>query len=197
MDVTGVVDRADSDQVATLTLNRPEKLNAITTEMFIALPGHIDDLAADPSIGVVVLTGAGDCFGAGNDLRQTGGASPPTPHFAAETIDALEALPQITIAKVRGYCLTGSLEVALGCDLIVAGSSAEFADTHGRWGFVPVWGMSVDETAVCGAGRDVARGGSEVRTVAALWHAARHGDSGTASFRLLATASGDRRPARR
>lgn len=142
--MTRLVDRADVEHVATLTLTRTAKLNAISTEMFVELREHLDALASDAGVGAVVLTGAGDHFGAGNDLSQAGGrGEPPTRHFAAETVDALEALPQVTIAKVRGYCLTGSLEVALGCDLIIAGESAQFADTHGKWGFVPAWGMSV------------------------------------------------------
>lgn len=142
--MTALVERVDAEQVATLTLNRPNKLNAINVEMFIELREHLTAIADDASVGAVVLTGAGRCFGAGNDLGQAGGrGEPPTRHFAAETVDALEALPQVSIAKVRGYCLTGSLEVALGADLIIASESAEFADTHGKWGFVPIWGMSV------------------------------------------------------
>jgi enoyl-CoA hydratase len=139
-----LVERADAGGIATLTLNRPDKLNALNVETFVELRNHIDALAHDASIGVVVLGGAGKCFGAGNDLSQAGGRGEyPTRHYSAETVDALEALPQATIARVHGYCFTGSLEVALGCDLIVAGESALFADTHGKWGFVPAWGMSV------------------------------------------------------
>ncbi len=58
-------------------------------------------------------------------------------------MDALDQLPQPTIAKVRGHCFTGGLELALGCDLLVAAASATLGDTHGQWGLVPVWGMSV------------------------------------------------------
>lgn len=137
--------RHDSDGVATLTLNRPEKLNALNPAVFVALRGHIDDLAGQQdAIGCVVLTGAGRAFSAGHDLGSiASGDKPPSRFFEPETIDALEALPQPVIAKVNGYCFTGALEVALGCDLIVAGSSALFADTHGKWGLAPVWGMSV------------------------------------------------------
>jgi enoyl-CoA hydratase len=58
-------------------------------------------------------------------------------------VDALEQLPQPTVAKLRGHCLTGGLELALACDLLVAAESALLGDTHGQWGLVPVWGMSV------------------------------------------------------
>lgn len=137
--------RHDADGVVTLTLNRPEKLNALNPAVFVALRKHIDDLAEQQdTIGCVVLTGAGRAFSAGHDLGSIASAEKaPSRFFEPETIDALEALPQPVIAKVNGYCFTGALEVALGCDLIVAGSSASFADTHGKWGLAPVWGMSV------------------------------------------------------
>lgn len=143
--------RTDADGVSTLTLNRPDKLNALTPAMFRMLRAHIDDLVGDETIGCVVLTGAGRSFCAGNDLggiasRDSGTAGdeePLPPHYQAETIDALERLWQPTIAAVRGHCFTGGLEVALGCDLIVATESAQLGDTHGQWGLVAAWGMTV------------------------------------------------------
>ncbi|HVV31428.1 MAG TPA: enoyl-CoA hydratase/isomerase family protein [Mycobacteriales bacterium] len=139
-----LVERSDAAGVTTLTLNRPEKLNAINLDMLAALRGHVDALANDPSIGCVVLTGAGRCFSAGHDLADTGQELQGAERFfAPETVDRLERLPQPTIAKVHGYCLTGALELALGCDLVVAAEGSRLADTHGRWGLVPTWGMSV------------------------------------------------------
>ena len=139
-----LVIRHDADGVCTLTLNRPAKLNALTPPLFVELRAHIDALATDESVGCVVLTGAGRSFCAGNDLGGiAAGDRPPTPHFQAETIDSLEALPQPTMAKVRGHCFTGGLELALGCDLIVSTRSAQFGDTHGQWGLVAAWGMTV------------------------------------------------------
>jgi enoyl-CoA hydratase/carnithine racemase len=136
--------RHDSGGLATLTLNRPDKLNALTRGMLIELRAHLADIAADTSISCVCLTGAGRAFSAGHDLAETGRSSTgPEQHADAETVDLLESLPQPTIAAVHGYCLTGGLELALGCDLIVAAESARFADTHGKWGLVPIWGMSV------------------------------------------------------
>ena len=137
--------RQDNDGIATLTLNRPDKLNALSPALFMELRAHIDTLAGQAdSVGCVVLTGAGRAFSAGNDLAAIAAREQaPHPRFQSETIDALEALPQPVIARVKGHCLTGALELALGCDLIVAGESASFADTHGRWGMAPVWGMSV------------------------------------------------------
>ncbi len=139
-----LVIRRDEGGISTLTLNRPEKLNALTPGLFVELRGHIEALADDESVGCVVLTGAGRSFCAGNDLGGiASGDRPPTPHFQAETIDLLEALPQPTVAKVRGHCFTGGLELALGCDLIVCSRSAQLGDTHGQWGLVASWGMTV------------------------------------------------------
>jgi enoyl-CoA hydratase/carnithine racemase len=137
--------REDVDGVATLTLNRPDKLNALNPALFVELRDHVDALAAQTDhVGCVVLAGAGRAFCAGNDLAAIAAREQaPTPHFQAETIDAIETLPQPVIAKINGYCFTGGLELALGCDIIVAGESAVFSDTHGRWGMAPVWGMSV------------------------------------------------------
>ena len=101
-------------------------------------------MAKDGSIRCVVLTGAGRSFCAGHDLGTIAeGERAPSKHFEPETIDALEQLPQPTIAKIRGHCFTGGLELALGCDLLVAAESATLGDTHGQWGLAPVWGMSV------------------------------------------------------
>lgn len=139
-----LVIRHNTDGVATLTLNRPEKLNSLTPALFLELREHITDLATAEDIGCVVLTGAGRSFCAGNDLGGIAdGVKAPTKHFQAETIDALEQLPQPTIAKVRGHCFTGGLELALGCDVIVAAESTQLGDTHGQWGLVAAWGMTV------------------------------------------------------
>jgi enoyl-CoA hydratase len=140
----GLVLRADAGGVATLTLNRPEKLNAINPATFHELRAHVDAIAADATVRCVVLTGAGRSFCAGNDLDAiASGDSRDEPMLGPETVDALEQLPQPTIAKIRGHCFTGGLEVALGCDFLVAAQTATFADTHGKWGLVPAWGMSV------------------------------------------------------
>lgn len=135
--------RDDHEGCATLTLNRPDALNALSPALFVELRAHLDALAEQTDeIGVVVLRGAGRSFSAGNDLRAIqSGETAPSPHYQAETIDAMEALPQPIIGAVQGHCYTGSLELALGCDLIVAAESAKFCDTHGKWGMSPTWGM--------------------------------------------------------
>jgi len=136
--------RSDADGVATLTLNRPESLNALSPSLFVELRAHIDAIAAETeTIGCVILRGAGRSFSAGNDIRAIqAGDRAPSAHFQADTIDAIEALPQPVIASVQGHCYTGALELALACDLLIAGESARFADTHGKWSMTPTWGMS-------------------------------------------------------
>lgn len=136
--------REDSDGLTILTLNRPEALNALSPSLFIQLRDHIDDIAEKTEeIGAVILCGKGRSFSAGNDLKSIRAGDPlPSPYFQAETLDAIEALPQPVIAAVQGHCYTGSFELALACDLLVAAESAKFADTHGKFGMSPIWGMS-------------------------------------------------------
>jgi len=141
---TRLVVRADAGGVATLTLNRPDKLNALSPAMFVELRTQLDAVAVDKKVGCVVLTGAGRAFCAGHDLSSIAeGEKAPSEDFEPESVDALEQLPQPTIARINGHCYTGGLELALACDLLVAGESASLGDTHGQWGLVPIWGMSV------------------------------------------------------
>ncbi|HRE03455.1 MAG TPA: enoyl-CoA hydratase/isomerase family protein [Ilumatobacteraceae bacterium] len=142
---TSLVLRTDrADGLTTLTLNRPEKLNALTPAVFVELRAHLDAIAADSGVGCVVLAGAGRSFCAGHDLEAIADHQPaPSRHFEPETVDALEALPQPTIARIQGHCFTGGLELALACDFLVSADTTRFGDTHGQWGLAPVWGMSV------------------------------------------------------
>ena len=132
--------RHDDGGLATLTLNRPDKLNALDTELFEQLDAHCADLAAQTDrVGCVVLRGAGRAFCAGADL---GAVTTTLGLFKPKVIQRLQALPQPTIAAVHGVCMTGALELALACDFILAEAGARFADTHGKWGLVGSWGMS-------------------------------------------------------
>jgi enoyl-CoA hydratase len=142
--MSALVLREDHDGLATLTLNRPEKLNALNMEMFIELRKHVDQIASDTDrIGLVVIRGGGKCFSAGHDLADIAkGERPPRPNFQADTIERLANLPQPVISAVHGHCYTGALELALAGDLIFAAESARFADTHARWALTPAWGMS-------------------------------------------------------
>ncbi len=139
-----LVTRKDVDGIAILTLNRPERLNALSPELFIELRNHLDTLSeSQDSIGCLILRGEGRSFSAGNDLNAIkSGETAPSKYFQAETLELIENLPQPVIASVQGHCYTGSLELVLACDLLVAAESARFADTHGKWSMTPTWGMT-------------------------------------------------------
>jgi enoyl-CoA hydratase/carnithine racemase len=136
--------RNDSEGVATLTLNRPETLNALSVPVFRELRQHISDIRQQTaSIRVVVLRGAGRSFSAGHDLNDLRlGEESPHPHFQAQTIEDLASLPQPVIAAIHGHCYTGALELALAADILLCGKSARFSDTHAKWALAPIWGMS-------------------------------------------------------
>jgi enoyl-CoA hydratase len=138
-----LVIRRDDAGCATLILNRPDKRNAINRALFRELRAHLKQIEGDAAIGLVVVRGAGGNFSAGHDLKEA-------PHADALgwlrqemlTIERLTRLRQPVIAVVEGICYTGGLELALAADLIVCDETARFADTHGKWGLVPGWGLS-------------------------------------------------------
>ena len=138
------IERTDKDGLATLTLNRPDKLNALNTRMFALLGEQVGDIArSTDTIGCVVVRGAGRCFSAGHDLGAIAeGESSAQLNLQATVIEQLANLPQPVISAVHGHCYTGALELALAGDIILASADARFADTHGRWGLTPSWGMS-------------------------------------------------------
>lgn len=139
-----LVEFENIDGVARLTFNRPEALNALSPNLFVELREHVDRIAGlTNEIGCVILGGKGRSFSAGNDLKAIqSGETAPARHFQAETLDAIENLPQPVIAAVQGHCYTGALEVAIACDLMICAESAKLCDTHGKWGLTPTWGMS-------------------------------------------------------
>ena len=144
--MTALVLRQDERGVATLTLNVPERLNALSKDVFEVLDEHIQSIARETrTIGLVVLRGAGGNFSSGYDMHEVlehviAGAKP---HYHSEVIQKLSNLPQPVISAVEGYCSTGALELALAADLIVASQSAKFSDVYARWGLTPVWGLSL------------------------------------------------------
>ncbi|MCR9269196.1 MAG: enoyl-CoA hydratase/isomerase family protein [Hyphomonadaceae bacterium] len=141
--MANLVTRQDEGALCWLTLNRPDKLNALTVSMFKELRHHVIDLKTDDSIECVILRGAGKCFSAGHDLGDIAeGEHVPSPGWHSETLRLMEKLPKPVIAAVHGHCYTGALEVALAADFILAAQSAKFADTHAKWALTPIWGMS-------------------------------------------------------
>lgn len=141
--MTELVLRADREGLATLTLNRPDKMNALSVPLFEELESHVASIAADEGVRCIVVRGAGRCFSAGNDLGGIGSDSSRRGRdFQSHVVQQLADLPQPVIAAVHGHCYTGALELALAADFIVASQSAKFADTHAHFSLVPLWGMS-------------------------------------------------------
>lgn len=136
--------RSDAEGLTTLTINRPDKLNALNADVFKVLGAHVTAIAAaTDTVGCVIVRGAGRAFSAGHDLNAIGdGESAEDHNLQASVIERLANLPQPVISAVHGPCFTGALELALAGDIILASTSARFADTHAKWGLTPIWGMS-------------------------------------------------------
>lgn len=129
---------------ATVTLDRPDKLNTLSIALRRELREAVATLEADPRTRVLVITGAGRAFTAGLDLDEW--ATAGLPAAGAWTHDAVAALLQFSgpvIGAINGLAVTGGLEMALACDLLVAAEGARFADTHAKVGLLPGWGGSV------------------------------------------------------
>lgn len=144
--MSDLVLREDRDGAAILTLNRPDKCNALSNAVFEALDHHLKAIARQSSkIGLVILRGAGGHFSSGYDMAEIERAvrAHAKPHYESEVIEFLAHMPQPTIAVVEGQCCTGALELALACDLIVAAESARFSEVYSRWGLTPIWGLSI------------------------------------------------------
>jgi enoyl-CoA hydratase len=137
----------DADGVATLTMNRPEAMNALSRPLRHALVAAFRELARDLRIGAVVLTGAGRAFSAGVDLKELGGESGGAADAGdavtgADIVGAMHDCPKPIVGAINGFAITGGFEIALACDVLVASRSARFADTHARVGILPGWGLS-------------------------------------------------------
>lgn len=138
------------DTITTITLNRPDALNAITRTMLEELGDAVKTAGKDDAVRVVVITGAGRAFSAGVDLKElgdrdltNGGVGGFLDIPARTVIQIVQKIPKVVIARVNGFCFTGALEIALACDLIVCAEDAKIGDTHAKWGLRPSWGMSV------------------------------------------------------
>ena len=133
------------DGVATLTLNRPRQMNALSAELRRRFGAALEALGRDDGVSVVIITGAGEkAFTAGVDLKELETAPLTDGELGPDgpVSRAFRALGKPTIAAVNGFAITGGMELAINCDILVASTNARFADTHARVGIVPGWGMS-------------------------------------------------------
>lgn len=149
------------DLIATITLNRPEKLNAMNDTMLMELQAALDEVSKDKESWVVIIRGAGESFSVGQDLSGVGTdrVMPPNPRRKAYLSDmfatamqnslmwqSLFEFPKRTIAQVHGYCLGAGLDLAMSCQTIVATEDAIFGDPSVRMGLAssnPLWTFRV------------------------------------------------------
>jgi enoyl-CoA hydratase len=141
--MTDLIDLQRQDGITRVTLNRPEALNALSSELRHAIAETFLELATDKSTEVIILTGAGRAFTVGLDLKELGGeAAAAAVGSSVDLSAAIAAVPQPIIGAINGYAITGGFEIALMCDFLIAAEEAQFADTHARVGVVPGWGLS-------------------------------------------------------
>ncbi|OHV04040.1 enoyl-CoA hydratase [Mycobacterium talmoniae] len=127
-----------TDRVRTLTLNRPQSRNALSAALRDRLFAALADAETDDTVDVVILTGADPVFCAGLDLKELGAAT-DLPDISPRW----PAMSKPVIGAINGAAVTGGLELALYCDILIASEQARFADTHARVGILPTWGLSV------------------------------------------------------
>ena len=127
-----------SDRVRTITLNRPDSRNALSSALRKQFFAALSDADSDDGVDVVIFTGADPVFCAGLDLKELGNTT--------ELPDISPKWPPMSkpvIGAINGAAVTGGLELALYCDILIASERARFADTHARVGLLPTWGLSV------------------------------------------------------
>ena len=140
-----------SERIATVTLNRPEARNALSSEVLRLLPQRLADAEASDEVDVIILTGTDPAFCAGLDLKELGdtggnlgaGSGADGRTNAAGVRGPFPPLTKPLIGAVNGVAVTGGLELALNCDFLVASERARFGDTHTRVGVMPGWGLTI------------------------------------------------------
>ena len=135
------------ERVALVTLHRPTVRNALNTSLIDALWEVLPAVDSDPEVGAIVLTGSDPAFCSGLDLAELSGSGQNArPRQQRDQVSARGALPPVItpiVGAINGAAVTGGLEIALNCDVLVASERARFADTHLRVGVMPGGGLSV------------------------------------------------------
>ena len=144
-----------SDGIATITLNRPEALNALSKEVVEEILRAIEDVRTDEKTRVVVLTGAGEkAFSAGADIKAMAGMTAlkarELSSMGEKLCVTLENLEKPVIAAINGYALGGGMEVAMACDLRIASENARMGQTEINIGLIPGWGGTQRLTRLVG-----------------------------------------------
>jgi enoyl-CoA hydratase len=131
--------RREADGVAVVTIDRPERRNALNLEVKRRIADEVAVLAADDTVRVIVLTGSGGYFVAGSDIAEMATMT-PTQHMAWATdhvFNVMRHCPKPLIAAIEGYALGGGCELALTCDMIIAGRSTKLSQPEIRVGIMP------------------------------------------------------------
>jgi enoyl-CoA hydratase len=129
--------------VATITLNRPDRKNAINQALLAKLYNSIEKIAESDDIKVGIITGSGNAFCSGIDLSCLGSDNLFDPRSDGKDMpEIFSSCDKPIIGAVNGYAITGGFEIALNCDFLIASDTAVFADTHAKVGIHPGWGMS-------------------------------------------------------
>jgi enoyl-CoA hydratase len=147
------------DGIATLTMNRPKAMNALSRALRDEMAARFEALREDDTVRVVILTGSGDrAFSAGLDLKELGGETAASEDADAkqalgsgdDVVRAMEGLGKPIICAINGVAITGGFEIALAGDVLIGSTNARFADTHARVGIMPGWGLSQKLSRVIG-----------------------------------------------
>jgi len=145
------------DRVAIVTINRPDKRNALNIKTREEGAAVLEELRADDSIGVVVFTGAGDkAFVAGADIAEFAGRTSITQRavmLGRSLFTAVDSFPKPVIAMINGYCLGGGCELALACDIRIASETASFGQPEINLGIIPGGGGTQRLTRLVGEGK--------------------------------------------
>jgi len=131
------------NNVGIITLNRPERRNSINRNLLIGLYDSLEKVANSDDIKVAVITGNGKSFCSGIDLAVIGKEDLFNPRGDGKDMPEIFALcKKPIIGAINGHAITGGFEIALNCDFLIGSENAMFADTHGRVGIHPGWGMT-------------------------------------------------------
>ncbi len=145
------------DCVATVRLNRPAARNALSAQTLETLDTTISALTARAALSTIIITGTGDVFASGADIRELRALTPATARELAQRgqhlFQRIAAAPQLTIAAINGYCMGGGLDLALSCDIRCASSDAVFAHPGARLGIITGWGGTQRLSRLIGTAR--------------------------------------------
>ncbi len=123
--------------IATVTFNRPDAMNALNNQTRAEFGQVMKELETDDDVKVIILTGAGKSFVAGSDIKEFNQTTPYAAHNINRLGQICENMPKPVIAAVNGFCLGGGLEIAMGCDIIIASEKAKFGQTEVNVGVIP------------------------------------------------------------